>query len=678
MTDRPDWLWEAGERDWLAREVARRTGRSAIDRAETPELHPVRTTWGEVPELVRACGPALLQITGEPQGYVAVLGPADVRGRVRVLDTRDRVVRVPVRALVDRIRAPLERHEGPAVDVVLDAAGLSGASRRKARENLLERRLRDRALGGGLLVRTAPSGSWMAQVRDARVSGPLLTALFLRLLGTVTSVGGWVLIGRGALEGHIDPGWVVGWALLMGTGLLLGELSRYFQGRVALRGGLWTKQHLLHGALRLDPAHLRGVGPGGLLARMAESQALEDLVLSGGMAAVFALVDLAAGVWMLTWAPYPAVLLLLALGSVGLSVFQAFRLYRRQSAWTGRRRRLTSMLVERMLGHRTRLAQARPASWHAGEDEALAAYHQAGARLDTQRVAFTQLGLGVFPVLGIAVIGVAFIWGGTTTAGLAVGIGAVLWMQAALAAVVGQSQSVVSAIIAWGEIGPLVRAASVAPKVGTGETGARPAPGEALLRGLDVGFAHGERGVFEGIDLEISRGDRVLLTGPSGSGKSTLVRLLTGLAEPTRGLLLCRGLDASVLGEDGWRALTVAAPQFNDNHIFEQSVSFNLLFGREWPASQEDRDEALEVCRALGLGEVIARMPGGMAQALGESGWQLSHGERSRLFLARALLQDADLVVLDESFAALDPVTLRRCLAVAEERCDTLVVVAHP
>jgi ATPase subunit of ABC transporter with duplicated ATPase domains len=86
-----------------------------------------------------------------------------------------------------------------------------------------------------------------------------------------------------------------------------------------------------------------------------------------------------------------------------------------------------------------------------------------------------------------------------------------------------------------------------------------------------------------------------------------------------------------------------------------------------------------EVTRTvLGLGELLARMPSGLMQMVGETGWQLSHGERSRIFLARALLQQAPLTVLDESFAALDPQTLERCLRATLRRASTLVVIAHP
>jgi ATP-binding cassette subfamily B protein len=87
--------------------------------------------------------------------------------------------------------------------------------------------------------------------------------------------------------------------------------------------------------------------------------------------------------------------------------------------------------------------------------------------------------------------------------------------------------------------------------------------------------------------------------------------------------------------------------------------------------------EAETVCNELGLGDLIRRMPAGMLQMVGDTGWQLSHGERSRLFIARALLQGADLIVLDESFAALDPENLRCALECVLRRARSVLVIAH-
>ncbi len=144
------------------------------------------------------------------------------------------------------------------------------------------------------------------------------------------------------------------------------------------------------------------------------------------------------------------------------------------------------------------------------------------------------------------------------------------------------------------------------------------------------------------------------------------------------GLLLLWGYDRQTIGTAEWRRRVVVVPQFHENYVLTGTFAFNLLMGRRWPPQPEDLSEAEAVCRALGLGEVLDRMPAGMQQMVGESGWQLSHGERSRLYIARALLQRADMLILDESFGALDPENLRRALQCVLQRAPTLLVIAHP
>ena len=202
----------------------------------------------------------------------------------------------------------------------------------------------------------------------------------------------------------------------------------------------------------------------------------------------------------------------------------------------------------------------------------------------------------------------------------------------------------------------------------------------ALVEGHDLFFRYREQGepIVRGVSLCIYAGDRLLLEGPSGGGKSTFASLLTGIRVPQSGLILVNGLDRYTLGPNGWRKFVTAAPQFHENHVLTNTFSFNLLMGRRWPASHEDNRLAEEICRELGLDEVLSRMPAGMLQMVGETGWQLSHGERSRLFIARALLQGAELMVLDESFAALDPETLRKALECVLRRANAVLVIAHP
>ncbi|MGI9073307.1 MAG: ATP-binding cassette domain-containing protein [Bryobacteraceae bacterium] len=183
---------------------------------------------------------------------------------------------------------------------------------------------------------------------------------------------------------------------------------------------------------------------------------------------------------------------------------------------------------------------------------------------------------------------------------------------------------------------------------------------------------------LQACSLVIRKGDRILVEGPSGGGKTTFASLLCGMRQADSGLLLTNGLDMHTLGTDRWRERIAAAPQFHDNHILTETLAFNLLMGRRWPPSAPDMLEAESLCRKLGLGDLLDTMPSGILQMVGEGGWQLSHGERSRVYIARALLGRADLVILDESFAALDPENLRLALECTLERAPTLMVIAHP
>jgi ATP-binding cassette subfamily B protein len=312
-------------------------------------------------------------------------------------------------------------------------------------------------------------------------------------------------------------------------------------------------------------------------------------------------------------------------------------------------------------------------------------------------------------VVGLASTVGAFLIQSASVPQLAIGLGGVLLAEQSLTAIVSQIQLLSQLAKSWKQIAPLFQAArrptekslaalfdtensqSTVPKPSSGEVSqsARPQPPggngksanhDPLLAMRDVSFRYREHGrlALNDINLQVYRGDRLLLEGPSGGGKSTLAATLSGWRIPEAGLLLLRGYDRASVGMEAWRKHVVVAPQFHENHVFSETLLFNLLMGRRWPPLPEDEQEAVEICNELGLGELIARMPSGLLQMVGENGWQLSHGERSRLYIARALLQGSDLIVLDESFAALDPESLSRSLQCVLERAPTLIVIAHP
>jgi ATP-binding cassette subfamily B protein len=209
------------------------------------------------------------------------------------------------------------------------------------------------------------------------------------------------------------------------------------------------------------------------------------------------------------------------------------------------------------------------------------------------------------------------------------------------------------------------------------KTDAKPA---VVLDATDLRYTHAGRSqpVLRGCTLSLAAGERVILQGASGCGKSTLASLMSGLRPPQSGLLLADGFDRHTLGLDGWRRRVVLVPQFHENHLALGSVAFNLLMGAEWPAGEEDFARAERVLRELGLGETLDRMPSGLLQTIGETGWQLSHGERSRVYLARALLQQPDVLILDESFAQLDPENMHLALDAVVARSAAVLLIAHP
>jgi ATP-binding cassette, subfamily B, bacterial len=337
------------------------------------------------------------------------------------------------------------------------------------------------------------------------------------------------------------------------------------------------------------------------------------------------------------------------------------------------------------------MADFTPLAWPASRLnealEALARYLERSAAMDRTAVWLMAVVPRGWLILGLLGLAPAFVAGRGSSAALAVGLGGMLLAYRAFDKLATGMWHVAGAMIAWEQVAPLLKAAARPDVAGSPAFAFTPvsSPGSSdsapiVLEAHELVFRYRDHGapVLWGCNIRIRAGDRLLLEGSSGGGKSTLASLLSGLRAPESGLLLLRGLDRQTLVDEGWRRRVVAAPQFHDNHVLTETFAFNLLMGRRWPPQPDDIAVAERLCRELGLDDLLSRMPAGLWQLVGETGWQLSHGERRRLYVARALIQEADLVILDESFAALDPETLRRALRCVLERAPTLLVIAHP
>ncbi|MFI6866262.1 ABC transporter ATP-binding protein [Nocardia sp. NPDC050406] len=165
-----------------------------------------------------------------------------------------------------------------------------------------------------------------------------------------------------------------------------------------------------------------------------------------------------------------------------------------------------------------------------------------------------------------------------------------------------------------------------------------------------VTFRRDDHTVIDDVSLTVPEGQRLAIVGPSGAGKTTVLQLLSRFYDVDSGAIRIGGVDVRAIGVD---ALTEHfAIVFQDVYLFDGTIEDNIRLGR---ADATDAD-VRAAATAARLDEVIERLPGGWSAKVGEGGALLSGGERQRVSIARALLKDAPIVLLDEVTSALDPV----------------------
>ena len=180
-----------------------------------------------------------------------------------------------------------------------------------------------------------------------------------------------------------------------------------------------------------------------------------------------------------------------------------------------------------------------------------------------------------------------------------------------------------------------------------------PAAPSVALEGVTASYGADGPPVLREFDLRLAPGRRVALVGPSGSGKTTVTNLLLRFLDPQVGRVALDGRDLREYRQEDVRQTFALAGQ--DAHVFNSTIRANLLLGRP-DATDVDLHRALRRAR---LESWVASLPDGLETLVGEDGNRLSGGQRQRLTVARALLSDAPVLVLDEPTAHLDPETAR-------------------
>ncbi len=198
-------------------------------------------------------------------------------------------------------------------------------------------------------------------------------------------------------------------------------------------------------------------------------------------------------------------------------------------------------------------------------------------------------------------------------------------------------------------------------------------PGGNRISFENVTFGYGDNEVLRDITFDIPEGSFTALVGPSGSGKSTITRLICRFWDVEKGTIKIGGVPIKRIPDE--KLLEKISMVFQDVYLFHDTIEENIKMGRQGASHQE----IVEVAKKAGCHDFIMEMPEGYNTVIGEGGSTLSGGEKQRISIARAILSDAPIVLLDEATASLDPqneVLIQRAIDELT-RNRTVVVIAH-
>src|SRR5438067_214461 len=473
------------------------------------------------------------------------------------------------------------------------------------------------------------------------------------------------------------------WLLaLLGVGLLevvAGGLRHIYAIRNRSATDARVRDAIFAHALRLDASYHDRVGPGELMSRASsDSEHVARMMDAIGHTIGYVLTVVAVATVMLVLDVRLALLVLIPLPVISVSAWAYSRRYdertrRLQVAWAS----AATLVEESVSGIRVvkglGAGGALSGRFRTRSDQIV------GRALDVARLdAVFNPALEVLPLIGIAAVlwvGGRQVISGGLSLGLFVAFNAYVVMLVWPLRVLGQRVSTLQkALAASARITEVLEAEPWLREARHPRELERPIRGDVRLE--SVRFGHeGGRPVLDGLELELHAGESVALVGATGSGKSTVAGLLARLYDPDGGRVLLDGHDVRELRlADVRRAVALV---FEETFLFTESVRDNIRFGRP------DADDG-SVAHAAGLAgaaEFISALPDGYETVLGERGFSLSGGQRQRIAIARAILADPAVLVLDDATSAVDATReheIRAALAKVMRGRTTLVIAHRP
>jgi ABC-type multidrug transport system fused ATPase/permease subunit len=197
--------------------------------------------------------------------------------------------------------------------------------------------------------------------------------------------------------------------------------------------------------------------------------------------------------------------------------------------------------------------------------------------------------------------------------------------------------------------------------------------GKVELKDVTFGYSPLGKPLIEHLDISMEPGSRVALVGSSGCGKSTISRLISGLYQPWSGQILFDGKPASAIDRTVFTGSLAVVDQ--DIILFEDTIANNIRFGQPDAPMEKVVDAAKKAC----CHDFIMQLPDGYDTVIGEGGASLSGGEKQRISIARAIMKDAPIIVLDEATANVDPENeadlMKAIDALTREK--TIIMIAH-